>query len=166
METRTRQTQYSNDGSRLAGYAIVWDSPTTITERGRTFTEVVRRGSINFGDDTISTFNHDPNRLLGRTSSGTLRLHQDEHGVRFEVDLPQSAADIKELVQRGDLKGASFTFRVRPGGERWADSTRELTGVDVYELGPVVAAAYPSTSLGLRSKLTIAKAKLDIASRK
>lgn len=166
METRTRQTQYSSDGNRLSGYAIVWDSPTTISERGRTFTEVVRRGSVNFPEDVISTYNHDANRLLGRTSSGTLRLQQDNTGVRFEVDLPDHAADIREMVARGDLRGASFTFRVRPGGERWKDSTRELTGLDVWELGSVVAPAYETTSLGLRSKLHIAKARLSIAERK
>ena len=166
METRSLPTQYKADGNRLVGYGIVWDSPATITERGRTFNEIVRRGSINFPEDVIATFNHDTSRLLGRLSSGTLRLHQDDVGVKFEIDLPEHAHDIRELVQRGDLKGASFTFSVRPGGEKWDGSTRELTALDVFELGPVTIPAYPSTSLGLRSKLNVIKAKLGILARK
>lgn len=166
METRSRAANYQHEENRLTGYAIVWDSPTTVTERGRTFNEIVRRGSINLQPDTICTFNHDPSRLLGRMSSGTLRLSQDEVGVKFEVDLPQSASDIRELVQRGDLKGASFTFSVRAGGEKWDKNTRELTALDVYELGPVTLPAYPSTSVGLRSKNNIIKAKIKLLERK
>jgi HK97 family phage prohead protease len=166
METRSRQTQFSNEGNKLAGYAIVWDSPTTITERGRTFNEIVRRGAIHLQPDVIATFNHDPSRLLGRLSSGTLRLSQDDIGVRFEVDLPDSAHDIRELVARGDLKGASFTFSVRPNGEKWNGSTRELTALDVYELGPVTCAAYPTTSVGLRSRINMSKVKLKLMERK
>lgn len=166
METRSRAANFQSEENRLTGYAIVWDSPTTVTERGRTFNEIVRRGSINLQPDTICTFNHDPSRLLGRMSSGTLRLNQDDVGVRFEVDLPQSAQDIRELVQRGDLRGASFTFSVRAGGEKWTQDTRELTALDVYELGPVTMPAYPSTSVGLRSKLNLIKAKLWLMEQK
>lgn len=156
METRSILSNFQHDGNRLAGYAAVWDSPAVVTENGRTFTEIVRRGAftkaIESKADIIATFNHDAGRLLGRTASGTLRLHEDAHGLRFEVDLPASAADLKELVARGDVKGASFMFQVRKGGEAWDGSTRELRDVFLYELGPVALPAYPATSVGLRSK--------------
>ena len=62
--------------------------------------------------------NHDPNIVLGRTKSGTLRLSSDQRGLRFECDLPESRSDLAEAVARGDLDGASFRFKV--GEEDWS----------------------------------------------
>lgn len=157
------------DGNRLVGYAAVWDNPYPITEGGRSFTEVVRQGAfsraIKSGGDIISTFNHS-DRLLGRTTSGTLRLSEDGKGLRYEIDLPDHAADIKELVSRGDLRGASMTFTVRGSGEKWSKDkkSRELTDLFLYELGPVIMPASPTTSVGLRS-LDYRSLLLDLLSR-
>ena len=159
MKTEQRSilgTMQATDGNRLVGYAAVFDSPTTITEQGRTFTEVIRHGAFKravnaAGADIIATFNHDPSRVLGRTSAGTLQLSEDGRGLRFEVQLPDHAADVREMVARGDVRGASFTFSPRPNGEKWTGTTRELTDLYVVELGPVTMPAYRDTSVGLRS---------------
>ena len=83
--------------------------------------------------------------------------------MRFEIDLPESAADIRELAARGDIRGASFTFTPRKGGEVWNGTTRELTDVYLYELGPVVMPAYQATSVGVRdASLTFKKMRLDL----
>lgn len=167
-ERRSLLSNYQPDGNKLVGYCAVWDSPAVITEGRKTFTETIRRGAfrkaIETKGDVIATFNHDTGRLLGRVSSGTLRLHEDDHGLRFEVDLPEHAHDIKELVQRGDLKGGSFTFSVRPNGERWDGNTRELLDLYLHEVAPVVVMpAYPATSVGVRSKTSAYyKAKLRL----
>lgn len=164
METRSLLNDLTGDGNTLTGYAAVFDSPTTIREGGRVFSEVIRRGAfrnaINSGGDVVSFFNHDPNRLLGRTSSGTLKIWEDDRGLRFEVQLPQHAQDVREMLQRGDLKGASFAFRPRSkDGEKWTGNTRELLDLYLAELGPVVQPAYPSTSVGLRSQSEIDAAR-------
>lgn len=164
LETRQLEASYQTDANRLVGYAAVFNKPASIYERGRRFTEIVRPGAfrqaIASGGDILCTFNHDVNRLLGRTSSGTLRLFEDSHGLRFEVDLPNSATDLKELVQRGDLRGASFTFQPRKeNGEKWSGDTRELLDVYLAELGPVVLPAYTETSIGMRS-LNVKKLRL------
>jgi HK97 family phage prohead protease len=101
--------------------------------------------------DLVSYFNHDPNLLLGRESSGTLRVFSDDKGVGFEVSPPATRADVMELVTRRDVKGASFAFTVEKGGEAWASderggTIREIREAQMYELGPVVTPAYPSTS--------------------
>jgi uncharacterized protein len=155
MNKERRSIQVQSEGNRLVGYCAVWDSPTTITEGRNTFVEVIRRGAFSksLKDDVIATYNHDYSRLLGRVSSGTLRLTEDNHGLRFEVDLPESAVDIKELVQRKDLVGGSFTFSVRVGGEKWNKDSRELLDLVLHEVAPVVVMpAYSSTSVNLRSK--------------
>jgi HK97 family phage prohead protease len=101
--------------------------------------------------DLVSYFNHDPNMLLGRESSGTLTVFSDDKGVGFEVTPPVSRADILELVQRRDVRGASFMFTVRKNGEGWTHdeqgkAIREIRDAEMYELGPVVQPAYPSTT--------------------
>lgn len=157
-EVRSLSSTYQTDGNKLTGYAAVWDSPTTIFEDGRQFTEIVKRGAftkaIAYGNDIISTFNHNPDALLARTRNNTLRLSEDNHGLKFELDLPntQLGRDLKELTSNGTLNGASFTFNVRSGGEKWQGNTRELRDLFLFELGPVSSPAYEATSLGLRHK--------------
>ena len=104
--------------------------------------------------DLVSYYNHNPDILLGRESSGTLKVWSDERGVHFEVTPPASRADIMELVQRRDVKGASFTFSVDKGGEAFTTdesgrAIREIRAATIYELGPVVQPAYPSTSVSV-----------------
>jgi hypothetical protein len=101
--------------------------------------------------DLVSYYNHNPDILLGRESSGTLEVFSDEKGVGYIVTPPATRADIVELIQRRDVKGSSFTFSVDKGGEAFVtDETgraiREVRAATIYELGPVVQPAYPSTS--------------------
>ncbi|MGW4158811.1 HK97 family phage prohead protease [Streptomyces sp. NPDC004788] len=111
-------------------------------------------------NDVIATFNHNVDQVLGRRSSGTLRVGEDEHGGWYEIDLPNTSTgrDLAELLKRGDVKGSSFTFRVARGGQRRAGTDpetglpiREITQMDVAELGPVLNPAYPTTDAALRS---------------
>ena len=102
--------------------------------------------------DLVSYFNHDANIMLGRESSGTLKVWSDDKGVGFEVVPPATRADILELVQRRDVKGASYTFSVEKGGESFVTdengrAIREVRAANIYELGPVVQPAYPSTTV-------------------
>lgn len=156
MEKRSLISQWQSEGNRLAG-TIPYNAPTKIFERGRAWTETIRAGAfreaLNSGGDVIASFNHDPNRLLGRTSAGTLRLKDTPSALEFEIDLPEHAADVREMIQRGDLKGASFTFSVRKGGETWSQdrSSRELHDLFLAEIGPVAMPAYQQSSVSLRS---------------
>lgn len=169
MERRSVSSRYSSEGRKLIGYAAVWDSPTEIREAGRTFTEVVRRSAftrtLDGSGDVLCCFNHDPAKLLGRTASGTLTVTPDEHGLRFEVELPDTATgnEVRTLVERGDLTGASFTFSVR--SDKWNGSTRELIDVDLFELGPVAMPAYQQTEIALRSRANWYRKKLELYER-
>lgn len=104
--------------------------------------------------DLVSYYNHNPDILLGRESSGTLKVGSDEKGVWFEVYPPASRADILELVARRDVRGASFTFSIEKGGEAFTTdengrAIREVRAATIYELGPVVQPAYPSTAVSV-----------------
>lgn len=102
--------------------------------------------------DVVALFNHDSNIVLGRSSSGTLELSSDDKGLRYVVTPPVSRADVLELIQRRDVRGSSFAFTVDKSGEAFRPGDdgkavrqiREVSGL--YDVGPVLVPAYPSTS--------------------
>lgn len=106
--------------------------------------------------DVRALINHDPNQLLARQSSGTLRLQTDNEGLSFEIDLPDTsyARDLRSLVARGDLDGASFGFV--PGDDEWdraPDGRRLRTHTRVarlIDISPVTFPAYEGAGVALR----------------
>jgi HK97 family phage prohead protease len=104
--------------------------------------------------DVVALFNHDPNQLLGRTSSGTLELASDDKGLRYTVSLPNTELGrmIAEMTARRDLRGSSFAFTVDQKGESWAPgedgkprrSIREVSGL--FDVSVVTHPAYASSS--------------------
>ena len=52
--------------------------------------------------------------MLGRNQAGTLRLSEDDTGLAYEIDLPdtQAARDVYALIERGDVSQSSFAFKV------------------------------------------------------
>lgn len=141
-------------GRKLTGYAAKWDSPTRIGD----FTEVIRRGafaaSLASGADILALADHDASRVLGRTRSGTLSLAEDDTGLAFILELPdtQAGRDLTALATRGDLGGCSFAFTVPKGGDHWTGNTRELRNVTLDEVSIVQSRpAYGATEVHLRS---------------
>lgn len=112
-------------------------------------------------NDVLATFNHNATALLGRVSSGTLRVGEDREGGWYEIDLPDTTVgrDVAELLKRKDLRGSSFAFSVLPGGQHRAAEDdeesglpiREVSAMDVRELGPVTNPAYVTATAQLRS---------------
>jgi len=137
-------------GITAVGYAAVFDSPTNIGG----FTESVGRSAFDKTiqeTDVLGLFNHEMDMLLGRSSSGTLRLNKDDRGLGYEIDLPdtQLGRDVGVLLGRGDLKGSSFGFRVIK--DDWTGTHRVLQEVALRDVGPVTVPAYQDTSAALRS---------------
>jgi uncharacterized protein len=107
--------------------------------------------------DVRALFNHDPSLLLGRQSAGTLKVGTDTQGLEFEVHLPNTSLgnDLRVLVARGDIDGASFAFL--PGEDEWsrsADGRSIQTHTSVSKLldvSPVTYPAYEGASTLLRS---------------
>nr|WP_236871308.1 HK97 family phage prohead protease [Brevibacillus laterosporus] len=65
--------------------------------------------------------------MLGSTKNETLRLYEDDIGLRFELDLPNNTwgKDAYESIQRGDVDGVSFGFHVRK--DAWTYQKNELS---------------------------------------
>lgn len=107
-------------------------------------------------DDVRALKNHDENLLLGRNRSNTLRMDEDDIGLRFEIDLPdtQTGRDVAEEVRRGDMTGCSFSFTtdVDEWDMRGEVPIRTVRSVKkLYDVGPVTYPAYEETSVACRS---------------
>ena len=102
---------------RISGIAARYGIPTKIGTKAGKFVERIMRGAFSRALDTKQDIalliNHDPNRLMARVSSGTLRLRDMEEGLSFEADLDSDSEDARNAyrsIQRGDMHGCSFSF--------------------------------------------------------
>lgn len=148
------------EGNTLVGYAAVFGSPSRpLMEGGRRFIETIRPGAFRAAlaaHDVKALVGHDPKALLGRTKSGTLKLMEDERGLRYELSLPNTtrALDLREMIQRGDITGASFGFIVPKGGDVWTRTasgyTRDVHTADLMEISLVDDPAYEDTTVAVR----------------
>lgn len=142
----------------IRGYAAKFG---VLSENLGGFREQIEPGAFAdiLGDDVRALFNHDANHVLGRTASGTLRLWQDETGLGYEVDLPdtQAARDLAVSIERGDVSQSSFAFRLAPNGDRWDENEdgvviRTISRFGrLYDVSPVTYPAYPDATIGMRS---------------
>lgn len=149
-----------DDERKLSGYGIVYNRKTQLYDD---LFEVIRPGAASEflagKPDVKCALNHDRRYLFGRTKSGTLTLTEDEKGVKYEAIPPdaQWARDALVSVDRGDIDGSSFTFRVRPEDEKVTkqkDGTylREVLKLsEIGEMGPVTDPAYTDTTAEFRS---------------
>lgn len=124
------------------------------------FREKVAKGTFERAikeDDVRALFNHDPNHVLGRTKSKTLRMAEDDRGLGVEIDPPetQMGRDVVTSIDRGDLDGMSFGFRTIKDswehGEDGAPDIRTLEEVELFDVSPVTFPAYPDTNVAVRS---------------
>jgi len=139
-----------NGRTVIRGYAAVFESESQ--DLGG-FVEVVERGAFDevmqSSPDVFGKYNHE--RVIGRTSSGTMRLMVDERGLRYEIDPPRAAADVVELIERGDVRGSSFAFRTKAADETWKrdDQGRMVRRIKKFsflgDAGPVDTPAYLAT---------------------
>ncbi len=148
----------SSNGKTLTGYAAMFNSEADLGG----FVEVIRNGafrkSLEGGSNIRALYQHQGDALLGTTRGGSLQLREDAHGLAFTLALPDTThgRDLAVLVDRGDVAGASFGFRIREGGERWeqrgAQLVRELLDVDLAEITLTDNPAYVDTSVAMRSR--------------
>jgi HK97 family phage prohead protease len=137
---------------------VLWDSASyrvVETIKAGTFARAIKEKQ-----DVRSCFNHDPSQLLGRTSAKTLSIEEDDEGLYFDCDPPdtQVGRDVRTLVKRRDVTGCSFSFVVTKETvteEKNGDKTvrrRQIEDVDLFELGPVTFPAYEGTDVKARTK--------------
>lgn len=158
----------ATDGAKIAaGYAALFNSRTQI---GDWFEEIIAPGAFKdaLSSDVRALIDHDTGRVIGRSTAGTLRLSEDDRGLFVEIDLPDTSdgRDLAVQLERGDISGMSFGFRVTK--EEWDETgkvpVRTIKAVDLFEVSAVAFPAYADTEIALRS-LESAKAEREKTER-
>jgi len=156
-ERRAVAVRAKANGSRtIVGHAAVFNVPSTSDLLG--WVETIAPGAFTRAlrekQDVRALINHSPDMLLGRVKTNTLRLAEDERGLRFECDLPDTsyARDLLALIKRGDLSQCSFGFgcvRDRWGTDAGGRQTREILDADIYDVSVVTLPLYADTDVSL-----------------
>jgi hypothetical protein len=150
-ESETRAVE----GRTVEGYASVFNS---MSEDLGGFREIILPGAFKnaLNDDIRALYNHDSNYLLARTASGTLEVKEDDKGLYYRFEMPNTSYgnDLLELYKRGDLTQSSFGFTVDKDSWRLEEGqhVRYIESVSsLFDVSAVVYPAYASASSGLRS---------------
>lgn len=156
-ETRDFETQFEireeGDGMTFVGYAAKFDQPS---ENLGGFVEYVERGafsrSLKSRNDVMLLWNHDAGQPLASTRSGTMKLTEDDIGLRVEARLPQTTLgkDLAILLRDGIVGKMSFGFNVIKDSWNSEGNERRLKSVRLFEVSAVVWPAYTQTSAAVR----------------
>ena len=153
----TRNEDGETTSPKIVGYPAVFDS---LSNDLGGFVEKIERGafaeSLSNDDEVHALFNHDDDKLLGRRGAGTLKLWEDDHGLRMELDPPNTTLgnDVVELLKRNDLVSMSFgffdvddTWEVREG-----KNIRTINKARLFDVSIVVSPGYSSASVQLAQR--------------
>jgi HK97 family phage prohead protease len=149
-----------------ASHPIIRGTPIVFDVRSQDlggFVEIIKpeafRRTMDEGIDLRAFFGHDPDKVLGRQSSGTLKVRPTPQGVGVEIDPPRKSngdwdtdpSNLRALIERGDINGMSFSFRVMGDGEDWkregGQIIRYVNDMRVYEVSIVSMPAYEQTDV-------------------
>lgn len=157
------ELRVDGDGSpTVEGYAAVFNSlsePIYEPDNGR-FREMVAPGAFakTLREQNIPLLVEHADLPLATTRAGTLKLWEDDHGLRFSSMLDASDPDVMRLVpkmRRGDMARCSFGFF--PVRETWDQNARprvrKLHEVKLYDVSIVARPAYPATEAKVRKAL-------------
>ncbi|WP_270599514.1 HK97 family phage prohead protease [Clostridium baratii] len=99
------------------------------------------------GHNIYAMYNHNSDKILGSTRSGSLKLNVDNVGLYFELKINPNisyANDIAELVKSGDLEGCSFGFWVTDDEWTYTEDKVDLRIIKEVELIEVTITPFPA----------------------
>lgn len=154
IETRTNNARFEvreldGGGMTFTGYAAVFNAPSEPLPFIERIAPGAFKRSLDSRNDVKLLWNHDTGIVLGSRRAGTLRLEEDNYGLRVSADLPdtQAGRDAAYLIKRGDVDSMSFGFSVPKGGDEWvSDNERVLRSVRLIETSVVSFPAYSQTA--------------------
>lgn len=159
LTTRQIELRETDDGKRfLTGYAVVWEKKSNVLGYWMKFREQFKQGAFVeslMNDDQRFLFSHDTAKVLGRTKNKTLTLEEDNIGLRFDLELPDTTLgdDTYKSIKRGDIDGVSFGFQkiIDEYEEFENDVTlRTVTKAKLLEVSVVAFPAYPDSTVSAR----------------
>lgn len=164
IKIRSITNEAGVDESYIEFYAAVFNQRSKLLfENGRYFYEIIERGAFDelLAKDNLNVkavVNHDDNKLLGRTKSGTLQLEVDDYGLKAIVKVGKTTLwnDTLEQIERGDLFESSFKFKNNKSDESIrrdenGDLVKTIRKIsDLYDVSIVNDAAYSNTNINAR----------------
>lgn len=164
------------EGSVIEGHAAVFGQRTIIAGL---WEETIARGAFDKCDftDVLFSVNHDLTKIpLARSrnnnANSTLQLQVDDQGLgtRAVLDTERNAESnaLYSAVERGDMTGMSFIFRV--ADDEWTGwdtdmPKRTIKAISkVYEVAAVSFPAYTGTDLSARDASALESAKRTLES--
>lgn len=159
LTTQKIEIREDDDGNRtISGYAVKWEKKSHVLGFFMKFREQFKKGAFAdslAADDQRFLWSHDTSKVLGRTKNNTLRLEEDDIGLRFELDLPKTTLgdDTYESIKRGDVDGVSFGFQkitdeiIEPDDDM---PLRTVTKAKLFEVSAVAFPAYPDSEVSAR----------------
>lgn len=158
LEFRATDYTTSPDGKTVFGHAIVVNKPSVIAGA---FIETIAPGSFTETiavDDIRCLLNHNDDYVLGRSTSGTLKLSVDDVGLACELSLSDTGIGdyVSKAIARGDLQGWSFGFYVTE--ESWIDNgysipERTVLKMTLSEVSICGDPQYLDTDIGVRASI-------------
>lgn len=122
----------SGEEGVIEGYIAVWN---TVDSYQSTFVKGAFSDTIKSRGDRVKVMS-DHNSLIGKAIS----IEEDDHGVlvRGKINLDTSRGmDVFRLCQDGTYDGMSFAFSIPPGKSYTRNGIEYITGVELFEFGPV-----------------------------
>lgn len=112
--------------------------------------EVIEPGALAGAklDDLVATVDH-AGIPIGRYPT-TLGLEERDDGAHWALSLPESRSDVREAVERGDLKAGSWRMVVK--SDEWRGDTRHIQEIgELLDVSVVTSPAYPTATTEYRS---------------
>jgi uncharacterized protein len=173
MERRSfRAELQTNDGeNHLCGYAIVFNaiSQPLPDQDGNLFVETILPGAVDLTQDRdIKVLrNHDTSKILGSTTAGTAKLTVDDHGLYYDLILPNNTDgnDLLVSVQRKDVDTCSFGFNIVSQKIVEHDDLplRQVQKLALFEISVGVSfPAYPNCTTSVLRSLTAQKERASL----
>jgi HK97 family phage prohead protease len=133
------------EGMTFTGYAAVFNSdsvPLPFIER---IAPGAFKRSLQSRNEVKMLWNHDAGEPLASVRGGTLKLVEDERGLKVEATLANTTRgrDVAELIRSKTVDSMSFGFSVIK--DSWSGDVRTLQAVRLFEVSVVSSAAYPAT---------------------
>ena len=148
----------SGEQPKISGYCAVFNSRSH--DLGNFVEEIDPKAfdaHLASNPDIVGLFNHSNDMVLGRTTSGTMKVSVDAHGVKYEIDPPDTsyAKDLVVSMKRGDIASSSFGFFC--DADSWSvdkktgQHVRRILAARIFDASIVTNPAYADATSQVRA---------------
>lgn len=161
IEFRIRDTKVESDGDMIVtGYVNKTEQYSEELGIVKRFKEKIAKGSFKraieraLGDIDFLA-DHNPDLVLASTKNGTLKLEEDDIGLKMEARIMNTSTgrDWYEMIASGLITNMSFGFSVVEDTWNKIDDNlyeRHISDLDLYEVSAVRTPAYAQSTIASR----------------